>query len=40
MTGYAQQIHPWLSWHRNFLFLWVFLKTNLVLHKIAQSLHI
>jgi hypothetical protein len=22
MTGYAQQIHPWFSWHRNFLFLY------------------
>jgi hypothetical protein len=22
MTGYAQQIHPWLSWHRNSLFLY------------------
>jgi hypothetical protein len=21
MTGYARQIHPWLSWHRNFLLL-------------------
>jgi hypothetical protein len=22
MTWYAQQIHPWLSWYRNFLFLY------------------
>jgi hypothetical protein len=22
MTGYARQIHPWFSWHRNFLFLY------------------
>jgi hypothetical protein len=24
MTGYARQIHPWFSWHRNFLFLSIY----------------